>query len=51
MNNTPIWTGDKELRKGILKKGFNDILETFLYFLFVRTLRLCDQRSFEESDK
>ncbi len=29
---------------------FNDILETFLYFLFVRTLRLCDQHSFEENN-
>ena len=28
MNNIPIWTGDKELRKGILKKGFDNILET-----------------------
>jgi len=26
---------------------FNDELETILYFLFVRTLRLCDQKSFK----
>ena len=30
---------------------FNDIIETVIYFLFVRTLRLCDQRSFEDMNK
>jgi CRISPR-associated endonuclease/helicase Cas3 len=26
---------------------YDDYLETFLYFIFVRTLRLCDQKSFD----
>jgi CRISPR-associated endonuclease/helicase Cas3 len=30
---------------------FNNKIETFLYFILVRALRLCDQRSFAENNK